>query len=146
MKKIVFGITSLQLGGAERVLVDLANELSRNDEYQITIFTIYGQGELEQQVSPKVTIKTIYNLPYNQLNKLKQKLFIPLSILIGKNQIYKKHIKNKFDIELAFLEGPITRIFSCGKEKQKKISWVHNDISKVFGKDIKAKLKRKIDE
>ena len=146
MKKIVFGITSLQLGGAERVLVDIANELSKNDEYQITIFTIYGQGELEKQVSQKVTIKTMYNIPYNQLKKIKQKLFIPLLILIGKNKIYKKYIKNKFDIEVAFLEGPITRIFSCGKEKQKKIAWVHNDISKVFGNDIKAKLKRKIDE
>ena len=30
MKKILFGITSLTLGGAERVLVDLANELSKN--------------------------------------------------------------------------------------------------------------------
>ena len=29
MKKILFGITSLTLGGAEKVLVDLANELSK---------------------------------------------------------------------------------------------------------------------
>ena len=28
MKKIIFGITSLTLGGAERVLVDLANKMS----------------------------------------------------------------------------------------------------------------------
>ena len=50
MKKIVFGITSLTLGGAERVLVDIANELSKSQEYQITIQTIYGQGELEKNV------------------------------------------------------------------------------------------------
>ena len=53
MKKIIFGITSLTLGGAERVLIDLANELSKNEEYQITIITIYGQGELEKQLSSK---------------------------------------------------------------------------------------------
>ena len=34
MKKILFGITSLTLGGAERVLVDLANALC--DKYEIT--------------------------------------------------------------------------------------------------------------
>ena len=29
--------------------------------------------------------------------------------------IYKKYIQGKFDIEIAFLEGPITRIFQYGK-------------------------------
>ena len=146
MKKIVFGITSLTLGGAERVLVDMANELIKSGKYDITIFTIYSGGELEKQLSPKVSIQSIYNKPYNQLSKIKQKIIAPLSILIGKSIIYKKYIKNKYDVEIAFLEGPITRIFSVGKEKQKKIAWVHNDISQVFGTGIKAKLKRKIDE
>lgn len=146
MKKIVFGITSLTLGGAERVLVDLVNELSKNEEYQITILTIYAQGELEKQVSNKVTIKSIYKTSYNELNKIKKKIIIPISILIGKNVIYKKYIKKQYDKEIAFLEGPITRIFSCGKQKNKKIAWIHNDIAQVFGKNIKAKIKRKIDE
>lgn len=146
MKKIVFGITSLGIGGAERVLVDLANELSKSQEYKITIFTIYGQGELEKQVASGVELKSIYPKSYNQLSKIKQKLIAPLSVLIGKNKIYKKHIKNKYDTEIAFLEGPTTRIFACGKENKKKIAWIHNDIAQVFGKGIKAKLKRKIDE
>ena len=51
MKKILFGITSLTLGGAERVLVDLANALC--DKYEITIFTIYAKGELEKQLNNK---------------------------------------------------------------------------------------------
>ena len=146
MKKIVFGITSLTLGGAERVLVDIANELSKSQEYQITIQTIYGQGELEKQLPPEVTLKSIYSDSYNKQSKIKRKLLIPLSILIGKKRIYKKYIENQYDTEIAFLEGPITRIFSCGKEPQKKIAWVHNDIEQVFGTGIKAMLKRKIDE
>ena len=52
MKKILFGITSLTLGGAERVLVDLANALC--DKYEITIFTIYAKGELEKQLNNKI--------------------------------------------------------------------------------------------
>ena len=59
MKKILFGITSLTLGGAERVLVDLANKLS--EKYEITIFTIYANGELEKQLSKNVNLKTLYN-------------------------------------------------------------------------------------
>ena len=145
MKKILFGITSLTLGGAERVLVDLANELSKKAEYEITVFTIYGNGELAKQISPKVKIETIYQKQYNELSKLQKKVIAPLQILLAKNKIYKKYIKNKYDKEIAFLEGPITRIFACGKEKNKKIAWIHNDISKVFGIGIKATLKRYLD-
>lgn len=146
MKKILFGITSLTLGGAERVLVDLANELSNKKEYEITILTIYGKGELEKQVSSKVKIQSIYQMPYNELPTLQRKIIVPLRILLAKNKIYKKYVKNKYDVEIAFLEGPITRIISSGKQKEKKTAWIHNDISKVFGIGLKAKIKRIIDE
>jgi hypothetical protein len=65
MKKILFGITSLTLGGAERVLVDIANKLC--DNYDITIFTIYANGELEKQLSKNVKLKSLYNIKYNDL-------------------------------------------------------------------------------
>ena len=57
MKKIIFGITSLTLGGAERVLVDMVNQLS--DTFDITIFTIYGKGELEKSLNNRIKIKRI---------------------------------------------------------------------------------------
>ena len=44
MKKILFGITNLSIGGAERVLVDIVNEISIN--YQIDIFTIYADRRI----------------------------------------------------------------------------------------------------
>ena len=46
MKKIIFGITSLTVGGAERVLVDLVNRLQ--DDYEITVFTLYDKGLLQK--------------------------------------------------------------------------------------------------
>ena len=67
MKKILLGITSLTLGGAERVLVDIANNLC--NKYDITIFTIYSGGELEKQLSNKVKLKTLYNKQYSELRK-----------------------------------------------------------------------------
>ena len=80
------------------------------------------------------------------MSKMEQKVYIPLYILSMKNKIYKKYIKNKYDKEIAFLEGPITRIFSCGKNNRKKIAWIHSDISQVFGRDFKSKIKRKIQQ
>ena len=144
MKKILFGITGLTIGGAERVLVDLVNKLSY--DYDITIFTLYAKGELEKELNENVKLKSLYNKPYKELSKLGQKLFAPLKVLLLKKSIYKKNIKGEYDIEIAFLEGPITRLFSIKNEKVKKIAWIHNDISLVFGKGMKSKIKKHLDE
>ena len=143
MKKILFGITSLTIGGAERVLVDLANELC--NDYDITIFTIYPNGEFEKSLSNKIKLKSLYSKRYNELSKI-QKVFVPLKVWINKNQIYNKYIKENFDVEIAFLEGPITRLISVKDSGTKKVAWIHNDISRVFGNNLKSKIKRHIDE
>ena len=142
MKKVIFGITSLTLGGAERVLVDITNRLK--DNYEITIFTIYSKGSFEKEVDKNIKIISLFNNSYNELSKIK-KMIIPIKVLICGKLIYKKYIKDKFDIQIAFLEGPITRIFKYGKNV-KKIAWIHNDISKVFGKKLKAKIKLSLDK
>lgn len=143
MKKIIFGITGLTLGGAERVLVDIANELS--NKYDITIFTLYGNGELEKELNMNVKLINMLLKSYNELNKI-EKFKVSLKLVLNKKSIYKKYIENGFDAEIAFLEGPITRLFSVENKNVKKIAWVHNDISKVFGNGIKAKIKLKLDK
>ncbi|MCI8760791.1 MAG: glycosyltransferase [Clostridia bacterium] len=144
MKKILFGITSLGLGGAERVLVDIVNKLS--DEYDITIFTIYGKGELEKQLTKKVKVKSLYAKSYSELSTFQKYFSVPLKILLQKQMIYQKKIKGDYEIEIAFLEGPITRLLSTKNKNTRKFVWVHNDISLVFGKGIKANIKKQIDK
>lgn len=142
MKKIIFGITSLGIGGAERVLVDIANKLK--DEYDITIFTLYKGGTFEKELDSKIKLISLYSNPYENMSKIKR-IIIPIYVLICGKHIFNKYIKGKFDTEVAFLEGPITRIFKF-KDNSKKIVWVHNDIRKVFGNNFKSKLKGKIDK
>ena len=79
MKKILFGITSLTLGGAEKVLVDLANKLSK--KYDVTILTIYAKGEFEKKLNSKVKLKTIYNFQFNDMTNFKKKI-TPLKLLL----------------------------------------------------------------
>lgn len=143
MKKLLFGITSLTIGGAERVLVDLVNELCEN--YEITVFTLYPNGEFEKSLSPKVELKSLYKKQFKELNKI-QKILIPLLVWLKQKSIYKKYIRKDYDVEIAFLEGAITRLFSVKNNKTTKIAWIHNDIGKVFGKSLKAKIKRNIDK
>ena len=71
---------------------------------------------------------------------------MPLKVLLCQKRIYQKKIKEDYDAEIAFLEGPITRLFSIPNKHTKKIAWIHNDISLVFGKGIKAKIKEKLDK
>lgn len=166
MKKIIFGITSLQIGGAERVLIDLANKLY--DKFDITIFTIYDNGKLKEQVNKNVKIISMYDRPYEQFSKI-QRIKISIKLFF-----YDKPLKG-YDTYIAFLEGPITRLFSKAKtsynmknnvetnsegsvkEMQnsknsfrvngvKKIAWVHNDVSKAFGSGIKSKIKNMLDK
>ena len=65
MKKIIFGITGLTLGGAERVLVDIANKLVL--KYDVTIFTIYAGGELEKELNQRVHIISLFDFKYNSM-------------------------------------------------------------------------------
>ena len=143
MKKILFGITSLTLGGAERVLVDIVNKL--NSTYNITIFTLYPNGEFEKNISNNVRIISLYSKPYKEMSKI-EKLQISLRLLFRRKRIYNQYIKQeKYHTEIAFLEGPITRIFSVKNTNTRKVAWIHNDITKVFGNGLKAKIKKRYD-
>ena len=98
-------------------------------------------GEFEKLLNKNIKINSLYSKSYNEYNKIK-KILISLRILFLKNTIYKKYINNNYDVEVAFLEGPITTILSSKNKKVKKIAWIHNDISLVFGNSIKAKFKK----
>ena len=118
MDKIIFGITGLTMGGAERVLIDTANALV--DKYDITIFTIYSKGELEKELKSNIQLISLYDFKYSEMSKIK-KILMPLKVLMTRKRIYKKYVeKDDYIAQIAFLEGAITRIFST-KGKTKKI-------------------------
>ena len=106
MEKVIFGITGLTLGGAERVLVDIVNKLV--DKYDITIFTIYANGELESELDKRVHLKSLYNFRYDSLQGIK-KFLIPIKVLFNKKKIFKEYVDNdEYKAQIAFLEGAIT--------------------------------------
>ena len=155
MKKIIFGITSLTIGGAERVLVDLANRLS--EEYSVTIFTIYDGGELKKELNKNIKIIALYRKPYKELTKI-EKLKASLKLILYKKKIYEAIMKRGFDAEIAFLECSFTRLFATNinritssersknkQETENNETWIHNDISKVYGNGLKAKIKNFVD-
>ncbi len=98
-------------------------------------------GEFEKLLNRNIKIKSLYPKSYNEYSKFK-KLLISLRILLFKNNIYKKYIRNTYDVEVAFLEGPVTNILSSKNKNIKKIAWIHSDISLIFGNNLKSKIKK----
>lgn len=117
MKKILFLIHDLGQGGAEKVLVNLVNNMDR-EKFDITVMSLFGGGVNEQFLAQHINYKTVYDKAFPGNSKL-MKLFTP-------QQLHKKFIKEDYDIEISYLEGPSARIISgCTNPRTKLVSWIH---------------------
>ena len=85
--KLLFVITSLENGGAERVCASLANYFSKENEVEI----LYFSGEIFYEISPKV-----------KLNKFSRNSRIPR--LAAKLLAIRKHAKNA-DCVISFMDS-----------------------------------------
>ncbi len=117
MKKILFLIPNLGGGGAERVLVNLVNNLDQS-KYDLTIRTLF-----------KSDVNSKYLHSHIKLVEGKLKQFrgnIHLLKLFPPRFLYKFFIKGKYDIVVSYLEGPTARIVSgCADKLTKLVSWIH---------------------
>lgn len=116
-KKILFMIHDLSVGGAEKVLVNLVNNMDA-DKYDITVISLFGGGVNEQFLKTHIHYQSIYMKTIPGNSKL-MKILTP-------EQLHKKYIKEKYDIEISYLEGPTARIISgCTNENTKLVCWIH---------------------
>ena len=148
MKKILFVIGSLQIGGAETVMVDIINNIYK--EFDITVLLIEKRGELLKMISPSVKLKYLTkskeycsNFVTAFYNKIKLSLIY--RFLSKKkfyvNKIYKKILNEQYDTEIAFLAGVPGDIVSKSPNRQsKKIAWIHNCVDINNNKSYKNNL------
>lgn len=117
MKKVLFLIHDLGHGGAEKVLVNLVNNMDRS-KFDISVIALFGGGENERFLSPDIHYRVIFSqMPRGNSRVLK--LFSP-------KQLHRFFVKEKYDIEIAYLEGPSARIISgCQNPRAKLVSWIH---------------------
>lgn len=136
MKKILFLINNLGGGGAERVLVNLANNLDKN-KYDVTVQTVFNNGvniqDLNDDVKYVAGLKKMF-----RGNVILFRMFPP-------KILYNFFIKGDYDIVVGFLEGVVSRIISgCKNKTTKKIAWIHGEYDSVeqlaypFGSKKKA--------
>ena len=162
MKKIVFVLPNMALGGTEKSLLSLLDTLSQ-EEYDVTLLLFKQEGLLLDQVPSWVKVKGVSD--FNEMNydfsKSPFKLFpeyVKRKKLIRAFNIIARHIwfrltnnrysyyyyvlkdyrfDESFDIAVAYL-GPYdlltAYVLFCIRAKE-KIQWIHFDVSKyVFNK------------
>lgn len=121
MKKVLFFIDTLGYGGAEKVLMNLINNLDKT-KYNITLMTIFDFGVNKRYLPDNVTYKYIFKKVFRG-NVLFFKMFSP-------KYLYKKYITDKYDLVVSYLEGNTTRILSgCPYSDTKKVAWVHGEMN-----------------
>ncbi|WP_426350923.1 glycosyltransferase [Alloiococcus sp. CFN-8] len=117
MKKVLFLIHDLGQGGAEKVLVNLVNNMD-TDKFDITVMTLFDVGVNRKFLNNRIKYRTVFGkmLPGNShMMKLRSPRYL-----------HKTFIKERYDIEVAYLEGPSARIISgCSDPNTKLVCWIH---------------------
>lgn len=120
-KKVLFMIPSLAHGGAERVLVNLVNNLD-SERFEFTVQTLFDVGVNRQYLKPHVRYLPGAKRQFRG-NSHVIKLFSPKTL-------YRYFVKEDYDIVVSYLEGPTSRIVAgCDKPDVKKVGWLHIELN-----------------
>ena len=118
MVKILFLIHDLGQGGAEKVLVNLVNNMDTT-KFDISVTALFGGGVNEQFLAPHVHYRTVFPKSFPG-NSHAMKLLTP-------KQLHRLCVREHYDIEVSYLEGPSARIIiGCQEPDTKLVCWFHS--------------------
>lgn len=135
MIKVLFLIHDLGQGGAEKVLVNLVNNMNQS-KFDITVMALFGGGVNEQFLKENIHYQVAFPKAFPGNSHIMK--------LLSPTYLHKFLIKDKYDIEVSYLEGPTARIVSgCPNMDTKLVSWIHVE---QHSKEIAAKAFRSFTE
>lgn len=119
MKSVLFLIPNLGGGGAERVLINLVNNMDKS-KYRVTVQTLFDVGVNRQYLNEDIEYIPGFKRQIPGNTKI-FKLFSPKTL-------YRRIVKKRYDIAVSYLEGPTARIIAgCPYSDSKLISWIHGE-------------------
>lgn len=133
-KKVLFTIESLGGGGAEKVLSTITRFINR-DKFDVTVCSISNTGIYSSIIASQVNY--CYVIPNTKEGNIFQILYARLKYylvykLLPIKWVYKLFIPKDFDIEIAFVEGFVTKLMASSiNRKSYKIAWVHIDLKQL---------------
>lgn len=125
MVRVLFLINSFGGGGAEKVLINLINNMDKT-KYEISVRTLVDDGPNKKYLSNKVKYDSIFHMSFRGLNYIDR---IP--------GIYRYTLRGQYDVIIAYLHGVWTRILAKAPENQHTIAFLHaNMCESDFMKDL----------
>ena len=116
--KTLFVIQDLGGGGAEKVLINLVNNMD-SELFEITVLALFGGGENEKLLGSHIRYWNMWRRPYKG-NSFFMKLFTPAFL-------HRMIVREDFDIEVAYLEGASHRIVcGCNDPRARLFAWQHS--------------------
>lgn len=130
-KKVLFAIESLAGGGAEKVLATIVKNIDQT-KFDITILTVVKTGVYVDEIEKYCKIISIlpdYEKLNSKIEKIKYRIDYKKIYKEDSRKVYRKYVKDKYDVEIAFVEGFVTKLIanSCNKNS-KKFAWIHVDM------------------
>lgn len=116
MIKVLFLINTLGGGGAERVLINLVNNMDLT-KYDITVQVIFKGGVNRDSLRPEVHYKEIDTPFFKGISRIFK--HIPARML------YRHYIKEHYDVVIAYMHGLPTRILQGKPKGTRSIAWLH---------------------
>ena len=88
------------------------------EQFDITVVALFGGGVNEQFLKPHIRYRTVFKRVFPGNSHLMK--------LLSPRMLHKCLIKEHYDIEISYLEGPAARIVSgCPDPDTKLVSWIH---------------------
>ncbi|MDQ0591918.1 glycosyltransferase involved in cell wall biosynthesis [Chryseobacterium ginsenosidimutans] len=132
--KVLFRHRSMEMGGVEKVVLSMLNNLDRN-KFDFTICLNINQGELRNEIPQHV--RKIYltdgreDLSENSLIQKVQlvKRKLKLQKALKNPGVAQKILNDKYDVEIAPTYAAFSTVLNSFNKNSKKIGWFHSDIT-----------------
>lgn len=121
MKKICLIFNHFQFqDGVCRSAIAMANLFADRDDVDVTLLSVYKfEKDTTEFLCSKIKVKNIFGFYFRGFNMLVK--HIPASWL------YKKYMRGRYDVEIAFQYGISYRILTACKKPEavRRIGWIH---------------------
>ncbi|MBF8457736.1 glycosyltransferase [Kaistella sp. G5-32] len=133
--KILFRHRSMEMGGVEKVMLSVLNNLDQ-EKFEMTVILNLNQGELRNEFPSHV--RKVYltdgkedlskNILLQKLQLLKRKTQLE-KLRKNPDIIDKKYLKEEYDIEIAMTYNDFESVLNSTNKNSKKIGWFHSEIN-----------------
>ncbi|HOB23304.1 MAG TPA: glycosyltransferase [Kaistella sp.] len=132
--KILFRHRSMEMGGVEKVMLSLMNNLDR-EKFEMTVCLNLNQGELRDEFPSHV--RKVY-LTDGKEDFSKNKIIQKIQLFQRRQKLEKlrknpeivdrEYLKENYDIEIGMTYNDFEPVLNSSNKNSKKVGWFHSEI------------------